>query len=170
MNHFLPAPGKLLKWIPADVEGVRYDSGIRSNAEISMHYDPMVAKIIAHGPTRDVALQRMRAALQGTVVIGLVTNQRFLLAVLNHPSFMAGAYNTHFIANHLPPAAIKNAVTNIPESVKQQVLAAATLFLFEKNQQELKVVRSVTPMFRNVLYRHGSALAHCPLIFNAFKT
>jgi propionyl-CoA carboxylase alpha chain len=104
-NDFLPAIGRIALWQPAPLPGVRYDSGIEAGSEVSVHYDPLLAKIVAHGATRAEACQRLQGALRRLGVGGVTTNRDFLLAVLDHPAFAAGAIDTHFIDRHLPAAA-----------------------------------------------------------------
>jgi propionyl-CoA carboxylase alpha chain len=72
---------------------------------VSPHYDPMLAKIIAHGATRDEAIRRLVRALRALGVAGVATNREFLIAVLTHPAFAAGETDTHFIERHLPAEA-----------------------------------------------------------------
>ena len=79
---FLPATGRLSHL--AFPEGVRADSGVRAGDEISPFYDPMIAKVITHGPSRAVALRRLARALEGTEVAGTVTNLAFLGALARH--------------------------------------------------------------------------------------
>jgi len=104
-NDFLPQTGRIALWETPQLPGVRYDSGIEAGTVVGPHYDPMLAKIIAHGATRDDAIRRLVRALQDLGVAGIVTNREFLLAVLTHPSFAAGETDTHFIDRHLPPQA-----------------------------------------------------------------
>jgi acetyl/propionyl-CoA carboxylase alpha subunit len=73
---------------------------VRTGGEIGIHYDPMLAKVIAHAPTRVEATQRLRAALDRAVVAGVTTNRRFLARVLAHPEFLAGHLDTHFLDRH----------------------------------------------------------------------
>lgn len=87
---FLPATGALTHLRFPDV--ARADSGVRAGDEISPHYDPMIAKVIVHGPTRDVALKRLSQALSRTQVAGTVTNLAFLGALARHASFGAGKW------------------------------------------------------------------------------
>jgi acetyl-CoA carboxylase biotin carboxylase subunit len=103
-RDFLPATGSVLVWEPAAIAGVRYDSGVEAGSEVGVHYDPLLAKIIAHAPTRAEAIVRLRRALEVLGVGPVVTNRDFLLAVLDHPAFIAGDLDTHFIARHLPVA------------------------------------------------------------------
>jgi acetyl/propionyl-CoA carboxylase alpha subunit len=80
---------------------LRVDSGVEEGSEVSIHYDPMLAKIITSGENRALALQRMRRALRSLSVQGVTTNREFLLRVLEHPAFVAGQIDTHFIDRHL---------------------------------------------------------------------
>lgn len=103
-NDFLPATGRVALWEPADLPGVRYDSGVAAGTTVGVHYDPLLAKIIAHGTTREEATLRLTGALRRLGVAGVITNRALLLAVLDHPAFRAGELDTHFIERHLPPA------------------------------------------------------------------
>jgi 3-methylcrotonyl-CoA carboxylase alpha subunit len=96
---FLPATGRLghLRF----PEGARADTGVRAGDEISPWYDPMIAKIIVHGPTRAVALRKLDAALAGTQVAGSVTNLAFLRALAGHAGFAAGDVDTGLIDRDL---------------------------------------------------------------------
>jgi propionyl-CoA carboxylase alpha chain len=100
---FLPATGHLALWHPAPLPGVRYDSGVEGGTEVSVHYDPLLAKVIAHGRTRAAATDRLIAALRRLAVGGVTTNREFLIDVLEHPAFAAGALDTHFIDRHFAP-------------------------------------------------------------------
>ncbi|XWX03770.1 biotin carboxylase N-terminal domain-containing protein [Aggregatilineales bacterium SYSU G02658] len=106
-NGFLPAVGRVEQFIPPQMPGVRVDSGVQSGDEITIHYDPMIAKIIAHDETRAAAIARMIAALRQTVVLGTVTNREFLLQLLEHPDFRAAQIDTttldERLAEFLPP-------------------------------------------------------------------
>ena len=96
---FLPATGRLAHLaFPA---GVRADSGVRTGDAISPFYDPMIAKIIVEGPTREAALAKLRAALAGTEVAGSVTNLAFLRRLANHEGFAAGDVDTGLIGRDL---------------------------------------------------------------------
>jgi len=115
---FLPATGRLYHL--AFPQGARIDTGVRSGDAISPWYDPMIAKVITHGPTRAVALGRLRAALEGTQVEGTVTNLAFLSALARHAGFKAGQVDTGLIARDL---AALTAVT--PATPADLALAAA---------------------------------------------
>ncbi len=109
-RNFLPSTGRLVRFQPpkesmwaADAEhlyGVRVDTGVLDGGEIPMYYDSMIAKLIVHGQDRDDAIAKMREALNGFVIRGISSNIPFQAALLAHPSFIAGDFNTGFIAEH----------------------------------------------------------------------
>jgi len=107
---FLPASGDVRAWRPASGEGVRVDSGIRSGHAVSPFYDPMIAKIVAHGPTRDIARRRLIEALDASVLFGLPTNKAFLVDCLRKESFAKGEATTAFIAEEFPDGVAGGAV------------------------------------------------------------
>ena len=99
---FLPSSGKL--WalrFPAAADGLRIDSGVEAGGEVTPFYDPMIAKIIAHGATREAALDRLARALDETVVAGPRCNAAFLRALCLAPGFRSGAFDTGFIGRNL---------------------------------------------------------------------
>ncbi|MEO3431514.1 acetyl-CoA carboxylase biotin carboxylase subunit [Pelagibius sp. CAU 1746] len=121
-SGFLPSTGELLHLaFPEGEEGIRVDSGVRAGDKVTVHYDPMIAKVIAWGEERAVALRRLRRALARTEIAGVVTNAGFLQAILGHTRFAAGVVDTAFIDQQrealLPDGAA------LPESA----LAAAAL-------------------------------------------
>ena len=100
---FLPQTGRIDVWRPASGPGVRVDHGMKNGLAISPYYDPMIAKVIAHGATREEARTRLIRALRETVVLGPTTNRHFLIRLLEHPEFAAGAATTAFIGKHAFP-------------------------------------------------------------------
>ncbi len=101
---FLPQTGRIDVWRPASGPGVRIDHGMKDGLAISPFYDPMIAKVIAHGATREEALRRLVKALRDTVVLGPTTNRHFLIRLLDHPEFAAGKATTSFIGKHSFPS------------------------------------------------------------------
>ena len=109
-RNFLPSTGRLVRFRPpaqtmfqADPEqlmGVRVDTGVMEGGEIPMFYDSMIAKLIVHGRDRADAISKMRNALNGFVIRGVSSNIPFQSALLAHPDFMSGEFNTGFIAQH----------------------------------------------------------------------
>ena len=101
-KDFLPATGIIDHLQTPDDASVRIDSGVAQGDEISVYYDPMIAKVIVHGPTRQSALGKLRRALAGYRITGLPTNRDFLLACAAHPAFAEADIDTGFIPRHLP--------------------------------------------------------------------
>lgn len=99
-SGFAPASGTLHRFGPGTTPGLRYDSGVESGSEISPHYDPMLAKIVAHAPTRTEAARRLAKALSEMSLHGPPNNRDFLAAALLHPDFLAGETRTDFIDEH----------------------------------------------------------------------
>jgi propionyl-CoA carboxylase alpha chain len=108
-RNFLPSTGRLVKYQPplTSMEaatderfGVRVDTGVYEGGEIPMFYDSMIAKLIVHGKDRAEAIEKMRAALNGFVIRGISSNIPFQSALLAHPDFKTGNFNTGFIAQH----------------------------------------------------------------------
>ncbi|MGQ0734177.1 MAG: acetyl-CoA carboxylase biotin carboxylase subunit [Acidobacteriota bacterium] len=99
-QDFLPQAGPLLMYREPQGPGVRVDTGVREGTEISVHYDPLLAKLIVHAESRSAAIARAVAALQRYVVLGIRTNIEFLLAVLQHPHYMKGDIDTGFLERH----------------------------------------------------------------------
>ena len=94
---FLPSIGQLLRYREPAGEGVRVDSGVDEGGEISMYYDPMIAKLVAHAPTREAAIDRLHLALDHYEIDGITSNRQFLSAVLENASFRSGDLTTGFI-------------------------------------------------------------------------
>jgi geranyl-CoA carboxylase alpha subunit len=97
---FLPQTGRIDVWRPATGPGVRIDHGMKEGLAISPFYDPMIAKVIAAGATREEARLRLIKALRDTVVLGPTTNRHFLIKLLEHPEFAAGKATTAFLGKH----------------------------------------------------------------------
>jgi propionyl-CoA carboxylase alpha chain len=109
-RNFLPSTGRLVRFQPpaqtmhqANTDalyGVRVDTGVVDGGEIPMYYDSMIAKLIVHGKDRNEAIAKMREALNGFVIRGISSNIPFQAALLAHPKFVSGEFNTGFIAEH----------------------------------------------------------------------
>ena len=126
-RNFLPSIGRLTRYRPpeeavGDTAVVRNDTGVFEGGEISMYYDPMIAKLCTWGPTRADALEGMRDALDGFEVEGIGHNLPFLSAVMDHPRFISGDITTAFIAEEYPDGF---AGAELPEPVLRQLAAAA---------------------------------------------
>jgi propionyl-CoA carboxylase alpha chain len=100
-RSFLPSTGRLVAFRPPEAaDGVRVDTGVYEGGEIPMYYDSMIAKLIVHGRDRNDAVAKMRSALNAFVIRGIASNVPFQAALLAHPKFVAGNFNTSFIAEH----------------------------------------------------------------------
>jgi propionyl-CoA carboxylase alpha chain len=112
-RNFLPSTGRLVRYQPPPTTmeaalpvpeggGVRVDTGVYDGGEIPMYYDSMIAKLIVHALDRDDAIRKMREALNAFVIRGVSSNIPFQSALLAHPKFVSGDFNTGFIAEHYP--------------------------------------------------------------------
>ena len=109
---FLPSSGRILRFRPPDdEEGVRVDTGICEGGEVSLHYDPMVAKLVTHGPDRESAATTMLRALDRFEIRGIQSNIPFLAALVQHPRFLSGDITTGFIEEEFPEGFAGNALS-----------------------------------------------------------
>lgn len=93
-NGYLPVTGRIERWSPAVGDGIRVDAGIDTGTDVTPHYDPMLAKIIAYGHDRDEARRRLINALDHTTALGIATNRSFLTRILRHETFAGGEATT----------------------------------------------------------------------------
>ncbi len=98
-SGFLPSTGKIETWIAPNGPGIRVDSGIREKDKISIDYDPMLAKLIVHGPDRKSAIRRLQSALSNFIVLGVRTNIGFMQDIISQHSFLIGDIDTDFLKN-----------------------------------------------------------------------
>ena len=122
---FLPSTGKLLALQFPSAEGLRIDSGVEAGSEITPYYDPLIAKLIAHGESREQALERLGEALDKTMVIGPRSNAGFLAALCRAAAFRAGDFDTGFIDRHLAELGAT------PHGLDRAAVAAAARKLIE---------------------------------------
>lgn len=99
-RDFLPAGGRLVHLVWPEGQGVRVDTGVCDGDAIAVEYDPLIAKLIAHGPDRETAIDRLHDAVCELELVGPVTNQAFLARALDHPKFRLGHIDTNFISDH----------------------------------------------------------------------
>ncbi len=127
----LPSPGRVLHLSEPQGPGIRVDSGIAVGSEVSVHYDPLLSKLVTWGHDRSEAIERMRDALRRMVVLGVRTNLPRLQAVVEHPEFARGALHTGFIEEHLGSAAT-------PPRPPLAAVAAAAAVLGSRPPQEAR--------------------------------
>ncbi|MFC8565155.1 biotin carboxylase N-terminal domain-containing protein [Streptomyces sp. NPDC057245] len=118
-RNFLPSGGTVLRLHEPEGDGVRTDSGLSEGTEVGSLYDPMLSKVIAYGPDRATALRRLRAALAGTVTLGVQTNAGFLRRLLAHPAVVAGDLDTGLVEREVDGLA----ATDVPEAVYEAAAA-----------------------------------------------
>jgi acetyl-CoA/propionyl-CoA carboxylase biotin carboxyl carrier protein len=116
---FLPSGGTVLRLREPEGDGVRTDSGLSEGTEVGSLYDPMLSKVIAYGPDRETALRRLRAALAGTVTLGVQTNAGFLRRLLAHPAVVAGELDTGLVEREVDGLV----ATGVPEEVYEAAAA-----------------------------------------------
>ncbi len=120
---FLPSTGRLVTYVEPGGVDVRCDSGVVEGGEVSLHYDPMIAKLCTHGADRPAAIARLAEALDNFVIEGPGHNLSFLNAVVNHPRFAAGRFTTNFIAEEYGEKFTSPA---LDEATEQRLVALAT--------------------------------------------
>jgi acetyl-CoA carboxylase biotin carboxylase subunit len=121
-DRFLPQAGRILLYRPPFMPGIRIDSGIAEDMEVSVHYDPLLAKLIAWGETRDAARRRAVAALTEFPILGIRTNIAFLIALLEHQDVVAGNVDVQFLDRCV--STLLSADQDVPEVVKEIARAA----------------------------------------------
>ena len=142
-SGFLPQTGRILAWAPPQGEGVRTDHGLVPGATVGSDYDPMLAKIIAHGRTRAEARARLIAAMGATRLLGVTTNKGFLIDCLEHPVFAAGEVTTDFLDR------TGAALTAAPD--RGAVLAAAAVLLASGDRSDELAGWSSTGTLRTLM-------------------
>ncbi|HMY73403.1 MAG TPA: hypothetical protein PLQ88_16425, partial [Blastocatellia bacterium] len=151
-NSFLPVTGKILDWrLPQGINGLRVDAGIETGMEVGIHYDPMLAKLIAYAEDRDTAVRKLSYALGQTVVLGFQTNRDFLIRLLEHETFRQGAADISFLTERLDEL-----VGNNNPQLEQASAMAAALYLQQQQQQSNSLLAEIPPGYRNNPYRAPS--------------
>jgi propionyl-CoA carboxylase alpha chain len=143
-NDFLPSPGTVEVWEPSTAATARFDSGVESGTVVGTAFDPMLAKVIVHAPTRREAAGRLARVMETTRIQGLTTNRDFLAATLRTPEFLAGDTTTDFI-ERVAPAAVR---TIAPEEL-HRVLACVVIEAQARRRAEAKVLTSIGSGWRN---------------------
>jgi propionyl-CoA carboxylase alpha chain len=146
-REWLPSTGRLHRFeIGSDDPGVRVDSGVESGGVVSPHYDPMLAKVIVHAPSRTEAAATLSATLAGARIHGVTTNRDLLVRTLRHPAFLAGDTDTGFLERH----GVKQLAAPLADddAVRRHSVAAA-LAGQARRRDRASVQRSIPSGFRN---------------------
>ena len=159
-RDFLPTPGPVDLWSPPAGIGIRVDDGIQSGEAVPPFYDPMVAKIIASGPTREIARLRLIEALNDTVLFGTRHNRDFLVACLQKDTFARGGATTAFIAEEFAEGEIADTPPRFADSA---VAAVLDLALAHRDLHDASVIvapqlrdwASASPLVSRRQYIHG---------------
>jgi len=127
-NNFLPFTGQILHYVPPSGPGVRVDSGFDNGSQITVHYDPLISKLVCWSDTRESAINRMLRALSEYVIGGLITNISFLKIIINHPSFRKGEFGINFLNDEFMKGLKKlDDIKNIQEIERVSAIFASIL-------------------------------------------
>ncbi len=143
-NNFLPAPGKVVDWSPADTDHARFDSGIETGSEVSIEFDPMMAKVIVKAGSRREAAARLARVLENTSIQGVTNNRDFLVATLRSPEFIQGDTTTDFI-DRVAPAKTRD----ISETELTNALVATVMHSQAVRRAGATALSSITSGWRN---------------------
>ena len=156
-NGFLPATGTLTAYVEPSNPEVRWDSGVEAGSVVGVRFDPMLAKVIAHAPTRAEAAGRLALALDRLHIGGVVTNRAFLAATLRHEAFLSGATTTDFIER-----TARERAPSPDDAAERRAAVAAALWIQGRNRHEAPVWEGLPSGWRNgpmppqsVSLRHG---------------
>lgn len=147
-NNFLPVTGTIQQFEAPKVEGLRIETAIKSGSEISIYYDPMIAKLIVWDETRQAAHRKMQYVLRNLICQGMTTNQDFLLHLLENEDFQKGDYDTHFIQNKID----LHSIANKQESAYAFAGIAACLFQWNQREKSRTLLHSMPSGWRNNFY------------------
>ena len=145
-NQFLPSPGTVVLWEPSTSASARFDSGVESGSEIGIQFDPMLAKVIVHAPTRKEAALRLARVLETTRIQGITTNRDFLVNTLRDVAFLTGDTTTDFIAR-IAPAPTRT----VTEQELHHGCIAAAMMAQGQRRDAAKVMRSIPSGWRNTV-------------------
>jgi len=138
-QNFMPATGKLHEYRRPQGLGVRVDDGLEQGMEISIYYDPMIAKLITFGATRDEAIARMKRAISEYRISGVHTTLDFAEFVLNHKAFVEGDFDTHFVSKYFTENSLQN-----EDSALETIAAAAVANILQEKKTHQSVVTNET--------------------------
>ena len=136
-NNFLPDIGTLQTYQTPKGPGVRVDDGFEQGMEIPIYYDPLIAKLVTYGKDRQEAIERMTRAIDEYQITGIQTTLGFGKFVMQHPAFISGDFNTHFVEKHFKPEYLENG--DEEEAMIAAILGAQ---LMQKQHQDFKAIET----------------------------
>jgi propionyl-CoA carboxylase alpha chain len=147
-NDFLPSTGKIIDWrVPEASRGLRIDSGVERGMEVGIHYDPLLAKVIAHAEDRPAALRKLRYALSVIAAQGIRTNREFLIRLLEDESFERGDVHTGYVEEHL---------NELMAAGDPQLALASLIAVALYQQKQWQSANGLLPGYRNNPFRNPS--------------
>jgi propionyl-CoA carboxylase alpha chain len=156
-EDYRPGSGTLHRFRIPELPGVRVDTGVRDGSVVGTHYDPMLAKVVAHGATRTQAARRLARALSEAQLHGLVTNRDLLVAILREREFLAGQTDTGYLTRHDPASLIGQ-----PSEASRDVHTLAAALAAQAERRATSVAQPTIPSgWRNVVSAPQRALYRC---------
>ena len=149
-NNYIPATGRILHFELPEVDGLRLESAIETGSEVTVYYDPMIAKIIIWDQSRRGAHRKMQYVLSHLHCLGLKTNQDLLLSLFKNDLFQEGKYDTHFLQDYLHLSLSQE----VDKSLKSLAAVAASLYNWQLRQERRSLLRSLPSGWRNNFYEH----------------
>ena len=144
LNDFLPSIGTLTKYIKPGGDGIRIDDGYTEGMAIPVYYDPMIAKLVTHAKDRNEAIQKMKAAIREYKIEGIATTLPFGNFVYEHPAFISGTFDTHFVQKYYTPEMLVD-----KKRANAELASIVALKYFLDQQKENKPVASVCTNWKN---------------------
>ena len=144
LENFMPSVGTLEVYETPKGEGIRLDDGYEQGMEIPIYYDPMIAKLITYGETRDEAIQLMLKAIADYKIEGVSTTLSFGKFVCEHEAFTSGNFDTHFVKNYYSPELLFAG-----QADEKEIAAALALQVYLEEKKQLKVVESSNSDWKN---------------------
>ncbi len=135
LANFMPSIGTLTRYEKPKGEGVRCDDGYEQGMQIPIYYDPMIAKLVVHAPTRIEAIQKMKQAIRDYKIEGVMTTLPFGMFVMEHDAFVAGMFDTHFVKDHYTPEKIKD-----KQKANAEIAALIALKYWQDQQKQIRPV------------------------------
>ncbi len=147
LNNFLPSIGTLTKYIKPSGEGIRVDDGYEEGMNIPVYYDPMIAKLVVHGDTRQEAIEKMKAAIRDYRIEGVATTLPFGNFVLEHEAFLNGRFDTHFVQDYFTPEKL-----SLKQQKHAEMASLVALRYYIEKQNETRPVQSAPSNWKYRLY------------------